>query len=260
MAVSIASAIVVRTAMASVWEKSNLLVETEVFMGICSRSIGLIGVAMSAVIMAGTACGQERHLAREAIEWCNIWIPEANGTQLPRVLLVGDSITGGYAPKVAELLKGKASVARLTTSKSIGDPALLAEVALVLGQCQFDVVHFNNGLHGWGYSEAEYQQHFPELVATIRKHAPKAKLIWATITPMRQAGKLNVIVEDTKRVQARNRIAGEIVAREGIAVDNLYSLVKDHPEYWSADGVHFNGKGIAVEAEQVSQRILESLK
>jgi hypothetical protein len=92
------------------------------------------------------------------------------------VLLIGDSITGGYGPKVADALKGKASVARLTTSNSIGDPALLAEVALVLGQCRFDVVHFNNGLHGWGYSEEEYQKCFPELVATIRKHAPQAKL------------------------------------------------------------------------------------
>ena len=211
----------------------------------------------------GTTAGihaQEPHISREAIEWCNVWIPDANSTKLPRALLIGDSITGGYGPKVADELKGKASVARLTTSKSIGDPALLAEVALVLDQCRFDVVHFNNGLHGWGYSEAEYEKSFPELVAAIRKHAPKAKLIWATITPMRQAGKLDVIAEGAKRVQARNKIAAGIVAKEEIAVDDLYGLVKDHSEYWSPDGVHFSGKGVAVQAEQVTTRILESLK
>jgi lysophospholipase L1-like esterase len=75
----------------------------------------------------------------------------------PGVLLIGDSITGGYGPKVADARKGKASVARL---------------------------------------------------------------------------------------QARNEIAAEIVAREGIAVDDLYGLVKDHPEYWSPDGVHFNAQGV----------------
>jgi len=202
----------------------------------------------------------EPHISREAIEWCNIWIPDANGTKLPRVLLIGDSITGGYGPKVADEMKGKVSVARLTTSKSIGDPALLAEVAMVLDQCQFDVVHFNNGLHGWGYSEAEYEKSFSDLVGTIRKQAPKAKLIWATITPMRQAGKLETIAEGTERVKARNKIAEGIVAKERISVDDLYSLVKDRPDYWSKDGVHFNGKGIAVQAEQVTERILENLK
>ncbi len=200
------------------------------------------------------------HISREAIEWCNVWITEANGTKLPRVLLIGDSITGGYGQPVAGLLKGKASVATLTTSKSIGDPALLAEVALVLDQCRFDVVHFNNGLHGWGYTEDEYEKRFPDLVVTVRKHAPKAKLIWATITPMRQPGNLDTIAEGTRRVQSRNEIAERIVTKEWIAVDDLYSLVKDHPEYWSNDGVHFNGRGIAVQAEQVTKRIVESLQ
>jgi lysophospholipase L1-like esterase len=85
-------------------------------------------------------------------------------------------------------------------------------------------------------------------------------LIWATITPMRQAGKLDVIAEGTKRVQARNKIAQEIVAREGIAVDDLYGLVKDHAEYWSPDGVHFNAQGIAAQVEQVTKKIAEPLQ
>jgi lysophospholipase L1-like esterase len=217
-------------------------------------------LTFAAAVSAVAAFAGEPHISREAIEWCNIWIPDANGTKLPRVLLIGDSITQGYYPKVAEQLKDKASVARLTTSKSVGDPSLLAEVALVLDQCRFDVVHFNNGLHGFGYTETEYRSHFPELVATIRKHAPKAKLIWATTTPMRKAGDLAVVAEGTDRVKARNKIAEEFVGREGIAVDDLYGLVKDHPEYWSADGVHFNATGIDVEAEQVARRIAENLK
>jgi len=215
---------------------------------------------LATALAAATVFGEEPHISREAIEWCNIWIPDANGTRLPRVLLIGDSITGGYGPTVAESLKGKASVARLTTSKSIGDPALLAEVALVLGQYRFDVVHFNNGLHGWGYSEAEYQKHFPELVATIRKHAPKARIIWATITPIRTPGNLGKVAEGTKRVKARNKIAEECVAKEAIPTNDLYGLVANHPEYYSQDGVHFNSQGIAVQAEQVTARILQSLK
>lgn len=217
-------------------------------------------VILAAIAIPTVIWAEESHIARESIEWCNIWIPDANETKLPRVLLIGDSITQGYSPKVGDTLKGKASVARLTTSKSIGDPMLLAEVTLVLGQCPFDVVHFNNGLHGWGYSEEEYQKHFPDLVATIRKHAPQAKLIWATTTPVRTSSDLKKLSERTERVQARNKIAERIVAQEKIAVDDLYDLVKDHPEYWRTDGVHFNEKGITAQAEQASKRILENLK
>ena len=130
----------------------------------------------------------------------------------------------------------------------------------MVGQYRFEVVHFNNGLHGFGYSEEEYQKSFPDLVATIHKHAPKAKLIWATTTPMRQSGKLEVFADGSKRVEARNKIAEGIVAKEGITTDDLYGLVKDHPEYWSRDGVHFNGQGITAQAEQVSKRILDSIK
>ena len=77
---------------------------------------------------------------------------------------------------------------------------------------------------------------------------------------MRQAGNLDVIAENTKRVQARNKIAQEIVTREGITADDLYGLVKDHPDYWSPDGVHFNAQGVVAQAEQVTKRITETLQ
>jgi len=92
--------------------------------------------AVTAFIATATLHAGEPHIAREAIEWADIWIPDASGTTLPRVLLIG----------------------------------------------------------------------------------------------------------------------------EGIAVDDLHGLVKDHAEYWSGDGVHFNSKGIAVQAEQVAKRITDNLK
>jgi hypothetical protein len=62
-------------------------------------------VAILVVIAVPTAIwAEEPRIAREAIEWCDIWIPDANDGKLPRVLLIGDSITRGYAPKVADNL------------------------------------------------------------------------------------------------------------------------------------------------------------
>ena len=63
-----------------------------------------------------------------------------------------------YRKKVEELekkLAGKAFVARLATSRFLADPVLLKEIALVLDQMRFDVIHFNNGMHGWQHSELE---------------------------------------------------------------------------------------------------------
>jgi len=92
--------------------------------------------------------------SHESIEWCDIWISHANETNLPRVLLIGDSITRDYYPGVEKHLEGKAYVARLSTSRFAADPVLLQELSLVLGNMNFDVIHFNNGMHGWQHSEA----------------------------------------------------------------------------------------------------------
>jgi len=218
----------------------------------------LLGAALLTLVTSSATFAEEARLVRENIEWCDLWIPDVNAADMPHVLLIGDSITKGYYGGVAEALKGKASVARLATSKSLGDPAYLAEVALVAGQCKFDVVHFNNGMHGWGYTEEEYRKAFPELLATLRKHAPTAKLIWATTTPVRSRDKLADLDARTERVRARNRIAAEFVTEAGIATDDLFALGEPHPEYSSPDGVHFNGTGIAAQAAQVARMVGEA--
>src|ERR1700677_4135063 len=114
--------------------------------------------------------------AKESIEWCDIWISHANETNLPRVLLIGDSITRAYYPEVEKHLERKAYVGRLSSSAFISDPVLLKQIEMVLGQYKFDVIHFNNGMHGWQPSEAEYAPAFPEYLKTIQKYAPGAKL------------------------------------------------------------------------------------
>jgi lysophospholipase L1-like esterase len=200
--------------------------------------------------------------SREAIEWCDIWISHANETNFPRVLLIGDSITRDYYPEVEKRLAGKAFVARFATSRFIADPMLLKELALVLDGTEFEVIHFNNGMHGWQHSEAAYRDAFPKFLETIRAHAPRAKLIWATTTPLRDG---KGVASDTRaeysdeRVAARNVIAAEIVTAQKISIDDLNAAVRGHPEYHS-DNVHFNGRGVQIQAAQVAAQIEELRK
>src|SRR3984957_9125937 len=113
--------------------------------------------------------------AHESIEWCDIWVSHANETNLPRVLLIGDSITRAYYPEVEKRLAGKAYVGRLSSSAFLSDPILLDQIKIVLGEYKFDIIHFNNGMHGWQHSEKEYGEALPKYLKTIRKYAPNAK-------------------------------------------------------------------------------------
>src|SRR5688572_21808238 len=72
--------------------------------------------------------------------------PITDDPKLPRVLLIGDSISIGYTLAVRDLLKGKANVHRIPTN---GGPTTngLARLKQWLGDGKWDVIHFNWGLH-----------------------------------------------------------------------------------------------------------------
>ena len=209
----------------------------------------------SALFLALPAVADEPHLLRENIEWCDLWMPHYTENKLPRVLLIGDSITRAYSGPVDKLLAGKAYVTRLADSHFLNDPMLLAEIAMVEDNQKFDVIHFNNGMHGWAYSEDDYRKYFPAYLDTIRKHAPNAKLIWATTTPLKDGVPSSGGGATSERVAARNAIALEFVKPLNIPVDDLYTLVAGHPEYHDKDIIHFNGKGVNLQAEQVAAEI-----
>jgi hypothetical protein len=197
---------------------------------------------------------------REDIEWLNVWLPHTNDTLLPRVLLIGNSITQSYSQGVTDLLKDKAYVGQLTTSKSLGDPALIAEVSLILQQATFNVIHFNNGLHGWGYTEEEYANSFPQLIQTLKEYAPSATLIWASSTPFRSGEGMVGFDPLTERVKERNKIALEAISGHGIAINDLFASAELHPEYYTGgDGVHLNKDGVNALAAQVASVIEQAL-
>jgi GDSL-like Lipase/Acylhydrolase family len=211
-----------------------------------------------AILMTAQFASAEEPI-RERIEWADIWVTDADKNDLPRVLLIGDSITRGYFSDVEKRLAGKAYCARLTTSKCVSDPSFPDEVQLLLKHYKFAAIHFNNGLHGWGYSEAQYRDGLLTFLATVKENDGDAKLIWATTTPVRERSNLQQFGERTERVKARNKIAAEIMKKRGIPTNDLYGLVEKHPDWHSGDGVHFNGKGKQAQAKQVAESVAQLL-
>ena len=167
---------------------------------------------------------------RERIEWADIWVTDADKADVPRVLLIGDSITRGYFGEVEKHLAGKAYCARLTTSKCVSDPSFVDEVQLLLKHYKFAVIHFNNGLHGWGYTEPQYRDGLVTTLDSIKKQTGDAKLIWATTTPVRVGSDLLKFNERTARVKVRNQLAAEIMKERDVLRSLLNAGVVTRPE------------------------------
>jgi hypothetical protein len=216
----------------------------------------ILAVAVLALVpLTSWAAAQDRPL-REHIEWCDIWVTAAEQSDTPKVLLVGDSITRGYFDSVAQQLQGKADCARLATSKCVADPAFLDELKLLVGQYPFAVIHFNNGLHGYGYTEQQYRDGLLKAIELIHSQSPQATLILANTTPVRQRQDLQQLADETQQVvQPRNRIAAEIAQARKIPVDDLYTLGVEHPEFYGGDGVHYNDQGRTAQGHQVAALI-----
>ncbi|NUP98464.1 MAG: SGNH/GDSL hydrolase family protein [Armatimonadetes bacterium] len=210
-----------------------------------------------AVMSAGSALPP-----RENIEWANFWFENTNDQKLPRVLLLGDSITWQYRPLVAERLKGIANVDALATSKAISDPAFLKEVAYATADYPHAVIHLNNGLHGWQVTPEEYEAGLRALLAQLRAACPESRLVWASSTPVASKAEGVKLDEGANAViVARNAIAQRVAEELGLPVNDLYAVVLGELEQLTArkGDLHYNERGKTLQAEAVVQVIKEQL-
>lgn len=194
----------------------------------------------------------------EEIEWTWEVRPPHPDAKLPNVLLLGDSITRNYFPQVTKNLAGVANVYLMSSSTSVGDPRLpqqIAEFAAMEG-VKFRIIHFNNGMHGWAYSEMQYKAAFPGFLRAVKKLVRfNEVLIWATTTPVR-ADATNGATNP--RVDARNAIAASYVQTAGIAIDDQHALMLQHQDLYH-DSVHFNDSGAALQGDQATETIKAAL-
>jgi lysophospholipase L1-like esterase len=208
-----------------------------------------------AVIIIISGCTEYRgESINERIEWTHSWITNTADTVLPRVLIIGDSHVENYYQHISKALKDKANACKFTTSKSLGDPILSDQIELVLKQYDFDIITFNNGLHGRKYSEEQYGEHLPELIGLIQSLSD-AEIILINTTPARKSGNLEEFQDFNTKVIARNSIFEDYASRNGLPLVNLYSLGEKSTDYYRNDGIHFNPEGVKEEARLVTDAI-----
>lgn len=189
--------------------------------------------------------------------------------ELPRVLLVGDSISIGYTLPVRERLEEVANLHRIPTNAGhtgMGIEGLPKWLEKLGGS--WDVIHFNHGLWDLCYRNPEsknqgrrdkvngtqtfsvddYAANLEKIIGLLKETG--AHLIFATTTPIPE-DELGRKVGDDIRY---NAAAVAVMNRHGIEVNDLHAVMAGKmDQYGKAPGdVHFTEEGSAKLADQVA--------
>ncbi len=186
------------------------------------------------------------------------WDFVVDDPKLPRVLLIGDSVSRAYTLGVRKALAGRANVHR--APENCGPTANgLKKLDLWLasaGPAQWDVIYFNFGIHDRATPLADYSTRLTQIVARLKQ--PGATVIWASTTP---------IPDDPSKKQTaasiveRNATAAALMAQHQIAVDDLFTFITPHlAETQKPGDVHYNDRGYDLLSQHVAATIRAKLK
>ena len=190
--------------------------------------------------------------------------PIKDDPALPRVLLIGDSISIGYTLSARAELKGVANLHRIPTN---GGPTSrgLENIEKWIGQTKWGVIHFNWGLHDLCYRDPKSKTQgnrdkvngkvTHDLVAKLK--ATGAKLIFATTTPVPE-GEAGRKVGDDLRY---NKAAVAVMKRHKVVINDLHAAVAGKMETLGTrpGNVHFKPEGSKLLGQKVAAGIKEAL-
>lgn len=194
--------------------------------------------------------------ALETYEWDNVWWDHAPDLTTPRVLAIGDSISCGWRHVLTAKFEGKAWVDGFGTSKAVDNPYFFDSVCLFAKQMPHQqTVLFNNGLHGFHLSTAEYRENYEQLIVKLLKEFPQSRFFIVLTTPARRTDDLTQFDARTELVKARNAAAIEIAEKYALPVIDLFTPLASAPELFSHDGVHLNADGYGLLADIIKAAI-----
>lgn len=226
--------------------------------------ITFLAVALALTQSISAQGADSKNQTKPATQQDPAFEPVQDQAGLPRVLLIGDSISIGYTIPVRTLLKGKANVHRIPEN---GGPTItgLKNIEKWIGTSKWDVIHFNWGLHDLKYMEdlkhqvriEDYKNNLQELVKRLA--ATGAKLVWCSTTPVPDA-KVNPRRQN-EDVLAFNSVAQKVMEESRTPIDDLYSHA------WSKlsriqlpTNVHFTKEGYEFLAQEVARSIEGALR
>lgn len=224
------------------------------------RSLLLIVLAAALAPLLPVAAAEKKAPVKKTVD--PALAPVADVAGLPRVLLLGDSISIGYTLLVRARLADKANVHR--PAENCSDTAKgLRTLDKWLGDGKWDVIHFNFGLHDVKYLDAagkyvppdqgnqvaspeQYEKNLRALVARLKKTG--ATLVFGTTTPV-PGGSQGRVEHDELRY---NAAALRVMKENGVAIDDLHAVATAHQaKIQLPKNVHFTREGYELLADAV---------
>ncbi|TWU58697.1 hypothetical protein Poly51_14760 [Rubripirellula tenax] len=201
------------------------------------------------------------------------FLPPEVDASLPNVLLIGDSISIGYMLDARKQLAGEANVWRPATNCGPTTTGLKS-LETWIGDTEWDVIHFNFGLHDLKFMGPKGQNladptdptsapqvPIDEYAKNLRKIAERLKatgatVIWRETTPVPDGAKGRV-PGDSKRY---NEVAAKVMAEiGGIETDPMYEVAVSIANLQNKADVHYKPEGSAKLGEQVAKTVRVAL-
>jgi hypothetical protein len=134
----------------------------------------------------------------------------------------------------------------------------------IFAEQTYDVILFNDiGLHAWTpgrIPEGQYEPLRRAHLANLRKFAPKAKLIFATTTPMTTKTKpIALDPEFNPLIVERNGIGAKIMQENQVPIADFYGILVAKLDLAAGDRFHWTKPACELLAREAAGRVAEAL-
>ena len=190
---------------------------------------------------------------------------------MKKIVLIGDSIRQGYDKYVKMAFEGVAKIyypkENCRFSSYVVRQLLDWREQMECGD-DVDLVHWNAGL--WDIltmldgknlvSFDVYSENVERICNIIKMVYPKAKMVFATSTPVQEELFLGAYKRYNKDTEKYNEKAVEIVKAHGGSINDLYSIFENCPREYYSDITHlYTEKATEIMTERVISVIEEQL-
>ncbi len=187
----------------------------------------------------------------ESIEWTNTWFEYQTQTEKKRILFIGDSIVNGAKEKLRKLLDDEYYTDFICSSRSIDGELYKKETYMYASYCKYDVIFFNNGLHGGHMDTDTYEKNCEEVIKELSLMQKDAKILLGLSTPVTNGEKKDEYKPFNDKVIERNEAIKRISKKLGLTLIDNYTLLDKNLEVKLNDGYHYTEEGSEIFAKNI---------